>query len=83
MPTPDLQPGMNQLDKAERYLRQSLEYDAEITALLSMASLNYQNGAFLNARDFCNGLSRWKQPTHRVFYWVTELKWRLETPRLQ
>jgi type IV pilus assembly protein PilF len=42
--------GMNQLDKAERYLRQSLEYDAEISlALLSMASLNYQNGAFLNA----------------------------------
>lgn len=45
--------GMNELDKAEGYLRQSLEYDAEISqALLSMASLNYRNGAYLSARAF-------------------------------
>ena len=45
--------GANDLDKAERYLRQSLEYDAEFApALLPMADLNYRNGAYLNARAF-------------------------------
>jgi type IV pilus assembly protein PilF len=45
--------GTNDLDKAERYLRQSLEYDAEFApALLPMADLNYRNGDFLRARAF-------------------------------
>jgi type IV pilus assembly protein PilF len=45
--------GMNDLDKAERYLRQSLEYNVEISeALLAMSSLNYRNGAYLSARAF-------------------------------
>ncbi|HMB60382.1 MAG TPA: type IV pilus biogenesis/stability protein PilW [Xanthomonadales bacterium] len=45
--------GMNDLDKAERYLRQSLEYDMEISqSLLAMAKLNYRNGAYLGARAF-------------------------------
>jgi len=45
--------GANDLDKAERYLRQSLEYDAEFaSALLPMADLNFRKGAFLNARAF-------------------------------
>jgi len=44
---------MNDLDKAERYLRQSLEYNVEIsTALLAMSNLNYRNGEYLNARAF-------------------------------
>ena len=44
---------MDELDKAETYLRQSLEYDAEITgALLSMARLNYRKGQYLSARAF-------------------------------
>lgn len=44
---------MNELDKAEIYLRQSLEYDAEIAgALLSMASLNYRKAQYLSARAF-------------------------------
>lgn len=45
--------GMNDLDKAERYLRQSLEYNAEISeALLAMSSLNFRRGEYLNARAF-------------------------------
>lgn len=45
--------GLNDLDKAERYLRQSLEYDAEFAAaLLPMADLNYRKGTFLPARAF-------------------------------
>lgn len=44
---------MDELDKAETYLRQSLEYDAEIaSALLSMASLNYRKEQYLGARAF-------------------------------
>jgi type IV pilus assembly protein PilF len=44
---------MDQLDKAETYLRQSLEYDAEIAgALLAMASLNYRKAQYLSARAF-------------------------------
>ena len=43
----------NNVDKAERYLRQSLEYDAEFApALLPMADLSYRNGDFLRARAF-------------------------------
>jgi len=43
----------NSLDKAERYLRQSLEYDQKFApALLPMAELQFQQGAFLNARAF-------------------------------
>jgi type IV pilus assembly protein PilF len=45
--------GMNDLDKAERYLRQSLEYNVEIsTALLAMSNLDYRKGEYLNARAF-------------------------------
>jgi len=44
---------LGELDKAETYLRQSLEYDAEISgALLSMARLNYRKGQYLSARAF-------------------------------
>ena len=43
----------NSLDKAERYLRQSLEYDEKFApALLPMAELQYQRGAYLSARAF-------------------------------
>jgi type IV pilus assembly protein PilF len=43
----------NTLDKAERYLRQSLEYDAKFAAaLLPMADLQYRRGAYLSARAF-------------------------------
>jgi len=43
----------NDLDKAERYLRQSLEYDAKfVAALLPMAEVLYRKGAYLNARAF-------------------------------
>ncbi len=45
--------GANNLDKAERYLRQSLEYDAKFaSALLPMADLSYRKGAYLPARAF-------------------------------
>lgn len=41
------------LDKAERYLRQSLEYDGKYApALLPMAELSYRKEAFLPARGF-------------------------------
>jgi type IV pilus assembly protein PilF len=41
------------LDKAEKYLRQSLEYDAEFPdALLPMASVSQQKGEHLRARAF-------------------------------
>ena len=41
------------LDKAERYLRQSLEYDGEFPdALLAMSSLEFRNADFLGARAF-------------------------------
>lgn len=44
---------VNDLDKAERYLRQSLEYNVEISAaLLAMSNLNYRKGEYLNARAF-------------------------------
>ena len=43
----------NTLDKAERYLRQSLEYDEKFaSALLPMADLQYRNGNYLSARAF-------------------------------
>jgi type IV pilus assembly protein PilF len=43
----------NDLDKAETYLRQSLEYDADLgAALLPMADLSYRKGSFLRARAF-------------------------------
>lgn len=43
----------NDLDKAETYLRQSLEYDAQYApALLPMADLSYRKEAFLRARAF-------------------------------
>jgi len=43
----------NYLDKAERYLRQSLEYDEKFVAvLLPMADVQYRKGAYLNARAF-------------------------------
>lgn len=41
------------LDKAESYLRQSLEYDAEFPdALLPMAGLSFRRGSYLQARAF-------------------------------
>lgn len=41
------------LDKAERYLRQSLEYDAEFPdALLPLASISLRKGEHLSARAF-------------------------------
>jgi type IV pilus assembly protein PilF len=44
---------MNDLDKAETYLRQSLEYNVEIsTSLLGLSNLNYRSGEYLNARAF-------------------------------
>lgn len=45
--------GMNDLDKAEQYLRQSLEYDAGFAAaLLPTASVYFRKGEFLRARAF-------------------------------
>jgi type IV pilus assembly protein PilF len=41
------------LDKAEQFLRQSLEFDANFgTALLPLADISYRNGAYLRARGF-------------------------------
>lgn len=43
----------NELDKAERYLRQSLEYDGKYApALLPMAEVSYRMDAYLPARAF-------------------------------
>jgi type IV pilus assembly protein PilF len=43
----------NDLDKAERYLRQSLGYNQELgTALLPMADVSYRQGSYLRARGF-------------------------------
>lgn len=41
------------LDKAERYLRQSIEYDKDLAAsLLALGNLSYQRGEYLSARAF-------------------------------
>lgn len=41
------------LDKAERFLRQSIEYDENLPAsLLALGKLNYQRGDYLRARAF-------------------------------
>jgi type IV pilus assembly protein PilF len=41
------------LDKAESFLRQSLEYDKELaSALLPMAQVSYRKGSYLRARAF-------------------------------
>lgn len=41
------------LDKADKYLRQSIEYDANLSAsLLALAQLSYRQGKDLNARAF-------------------------------
>lgn len=41
------------LDKAENYLRQSIEYDENMPAsLLALGKLNYQRGQYLRARAF-------------------------------
>jgi type IV pilus assembly protein PilF len=41
------------LDKADKYLRQSIEYDENLPAsLLALAKLNYQRGQYLTARAF-------------------------------
>jgi type IV pilus assembly protein PilF len=43
----------NDLEKAEKYLRRSIEYNNDFTgALLSMAALKYQQGDYLSARAF-------------------------------
>ena len=61
--------GMGELDKAEKYLRQSLEYDAEITqSLLSMASINYRNGTYLSARAFLQRFESIAEPTPESLY---------------
>jgi type IV pilus assembly protein PilF len=45
--------GNGDLDKAERFLRQSLEYDNKLpAALLPMAEISYQKGNYLGARAF-------------------------------
>jgi len=45
--------GRGDLDKAESYLRQSLEYDDKnAAALLSMADVSYRRGSYLRARAF-------------------------------
>ncbi len=45
--------GRGDLDKAESYLRQSLEYDDKNAgALLSMADVSYRRGSYLRARAF-------------------------------
>lgn len=45
--------GQNNLDKAEKYLRQSLEYDGKYApALLPMAEVSYRKEAYLPARAF-------------------------------
>ncbi len=60
--------GMNDLDKAERYLRQSLEYNAEISsALLAMSSLNFRKGEYLNARAFLQRYESEEEPTAESF----------------
>jgi type IV pilus assembly protein PilF len=42
-----------ELDKAEKFLRQSLDYDNRLpAALLPMANVSYQQGSFLRARAF-------------------------------
>jgi type IV pilus assembly protein PilF len=43
----------DKMDKAEQYLRQSLEFDARNgAALLPMADLSFRNGSYLRARGF-------------------------------
>lgn len=43
----------NDLDKAETYLRQSLEYDSQLgTALLPLAEIGFRQGSYLKARAF-------------------------------
>jgi len=45
--------GLNNLDKAEQYLRKSLQYGAEFApALLPMARLSYEKQSYLQARAF-------------------------------
>jgi len=56
--------GLGELDKAEKYLRQSLEYDAEITeSLIAMANLNFRNGNYLSARAFLQRYEAIAEPT--------------------
>lgn len=44
---------LRNLDKAESYLRQSLDYDDKLgTALLPMSEVSYRQGSFLRARAF-------------------------------
>ena len=45
--------GAGDLDKADKYLRQSIEYDANLPeALLGLGNLNYQQAQYLRARAF-------------------------------
>lgn len=45
--------GAGDLDKADKYLRQSIEYDQNLPAsLLALAKLNYQRDQYLTARAF-------------------------------
>jgi len=64
------------LDKAEKYLRQSLEYDAEFAdALLAMANLNQVRGEHFGARAF---LQRYEGAAPVTPESLT-LGWRIET----
>ena len=41
------------LDKAERFLRQSIEYDENFSeSLLAMGTLSYERGQYMSARAF-------------------------------
>lgn len=52
------------LDKAEKYLRQSIEYDEKLPeSLLGLSKLNFQRGQYLNARAFLQRYEAVASPT--------------------
>jgi len=66
----------DKMDKAEQYLRQSLEFDARNgAALLPMADLSYQNGSYLRARGFLQRYESVQARTEQSLY----LGYRIET----
>lgn len=68
--------GLGNLDKAESYLRQSLEYDDQnADALLSMADVSYRRGSFLRARAFLQRYEAVGTPTEESL----SLGYRIET----
>ncbi|MEJ8568375.1 type IV pilus biogenesis/stability protein PilW [Elongatibacter sediminis] len=67
---------LGDLDKAERYLRQSLEYDGKYApALLPMAEVSYRKEAFLPARGFLQRYEAVGEPNAASLY----LGYRVET----